>query len=121
MDNEKEKSDVAGDALKREPAVVHIGIGAGVELGGHGDANAVKGVESEGQEYETYFQRKEIRQIVDPVNFLVEDFATSFEKAKPVEGPRVGQEVLNEEGADRDDAAERMEFSEQKMMLLLKG
>ncbi len=121
MDNEKEKRDVAGDTLKGEPAIVHVWIGAGVCLGSHGDADAVDGVEGDRQKDEPDLQGGEVGQVMDPVDFLVEDLATTLEEAEPIEGPRVRQEVFNQKGADGHDAAERMEFSEQKMVLLLKG
>lgn len=97
MNDEKYKCDVAGDALQGIASVVEIGIGCRVVVGAHGDFDAVQRVKRQRQEDAEDLEHRQPGQFVKGMHRLVESL-------RPGVGHGVGQQMLDQEGADGDNS-----------------
>ena len=106
-----DEGDEAGDALHEVHAVAGPGVDVGVGAAAEGDEDAVSGVEGEGDEDEDPLEDADEGKGVEEEDlFGVGDGA--------VEGLEVGDDVLDEEGADGDDSGEGVEFAPQEGVAL---
>ena len=93
------EGDDAGDALGEVHPVRGPGIDVDVGAAAEGDEDAIAGMEGKGQEDEGPLEHADEREGVEELDLL-----GVGERA--VEGFEVGEDVLDEEGADGDDAGE---------------
>ena len=102
-----DEGDEASDALGEIHPVASPGVDVDVGAAADGDEDAVSGVEGEGDEDEDPLEDADEGEGVEELDLLgVGEGA--------VEGLEVGDDVLDEEGADGDDAGERVEFAPRK-------
>ncbi len=98
-----EEGDDAGDALGDVHPVAGPGVDVDADAAAEGDEDSVEGVEGEGDEDEGPLEDADEREGVEELDLLgVGEGA--------VEGFEVGDDVLDEEGADGDDAGEGVEL-----------
>ena len=105
------EGDKAGDALGDVHPVVGPGVDVDVDAAAEGDPDAVEGVEGEGDEDETPLEDADEREGVEELDLL-----GVGEGAVP--GLEVGDDVLDEEGADGDDAGEGVQASPEEGVAL---
>ena len=99
-----EEGDDAGDALGEIHPVAGPGVDVDVGAAADGDEDAVEGVVGEGDEDEDPLEDADEREGVEE-----EDLLGVGERA--VDDLVVGDDVLDEEGADGDDAGERVQLA----------
>src|SRR5271156_170882 len=98
-----EKGDDAGDALGDVHPVAGPGVDVDADAATEGDEESVEGVEGEGDEDEGPLEDADEREGVEELDLLgVGEGA--------VDGLEVGDDVLDQEGADGADTCERVQL-----------